>query len=1597
MEYLEKMKEIIQKKKGSKRRLRYSTRKLSIGVVSCMLGFWICITPTVAMAADIKPVETSKLVVSASETGNKEASGNVDSENIGYAPNAKYNFQDLKFNPAKIEKGMKTNQLGFEIYGKHNIAASTSNWKIRLQIDERLSKYIKSIEVDAKAPGGRRTLVRQSDTIGRKTNIWEVNYIRANSGLFAGGETTDTQVAPNGIITFEKNIDEIMAEIGDENLALDKLGYRIYLTSVKDGGKIVPGIDSTGSFRTYMDTQMSAEESPNNTEWFKYAAIGARYMENEKKLGANGAIVVDHNISKNRNFAYGVSAKETPWKLQFKIDKRLVKYVDGIELHKMGSAGAVAPDFSLENKNNVKVADLSIERDPNKENYGMGEITDNDLGNIVEFNNASPRPTVIRYVYRLNKPINEILDELKKEAGVEEGNSFGEDFDFDAWITDVNEKLITNTWGSGYYRIQDVDGDGKTDDSESNKETSPYISEPTIKSVYEGDRKVAASVLLNENAGKGNVAVLVNKDGEEIARVENLDAVDENGAPKTILKEFTFAVADAGKLGKAGDELTVKIIPSDQRYQEPEIGKTVLKEAPMAVKSPIETYKGTKLDTNTEFAKSGIANKDNMPEGTIYSWKTVPDTKEVGDTTGVVLVKVPDREDAFEVTIPVSVVQGLELTVKTPEKQTEGVAVKENTKVITTNQKNAKVTASHDEGNNTGLSIDSDGNLIGTPENFVWGEKDSATYEEQEVTLHAVVQSEDGKEEKTADVIVTVQRDTDKDGVPDVKDDDDDNDGIKDKEEIEKGSDPKDPDSIPQTDIKPIGKVDITNATQTVVEGNDIKVIEIKAEDEKAVIEVGELPAGLNYDKENKTITGIPEVTDWGKTEEERVLATKVKVTNEDGSVIEKEVKITVQRDTDKDGVPDVKDDDDDNDGIKDKEEIEKGSDPKDPDSIPQTDIKPIGKVDITNATQTVVEGNDIKVIEIKAEDEKAVIEVGELPAGLNYDKENKTITGTPEVTDWGKTEEERVLVTKVKITNEDGSAVEKEVKITVKKKSDAEKYEAQGQDITVDKDSKANASDAIANKKDLPKDTEYDWKTPIDTSKAGEQTGTVVVKYPDGTTDEVEVKVTVVDNRTDAEKYKAEGGTVNKPYGETATAEEIVAVVTTDAPKEKVQSIEVTGTIPTEGTNKNVSVVVTYADGSNDTVMVIVNYGDASDTYAPIGQTITVDKGSQPNAADGIANKSELAKNTTYGWAEPVDTTTAGKKTGTIIVTYPDNSTDRVTVDIIVNDTTTDTEKYTAQGGTVNKPYGETATVEEIVAVVTTDAPKEKVQSIEVTGTIPTEGTNKNVSVVVTYADGSNDTVMVIVNYGNASDTYAPIGQTITVDKGSQPNAADGIANKSELPQNTTYGWAEPVNTTTAGKKTGTIIVIYPDNSTDRVTVDIIVNDTETDAEKYDPQTKPEVIKPGEKPDLTDNVVNRDELPEGTIIQDVTPDGAINIQKPGEYTGTLEITYPDGSKETVEVQVIVKPNENQDTNSDKNNHNNTTTDKNNHNNATSDKTTGAGNNAGKHNGTTAKKAPKTGDTANIAAYASALAASTVALLGVTFSKKRKKEEDDVL
>ena len=98
------------------------------------------------------------------------------------------------------------------------------------------------------------------------------------------------------------------------------------------------------------------------------------------------------------------------------------------------------------------------------------------------------------------------------------------------------------------------------------------------------------------------------------------------------------------------------------------------------------------------------------------------------------------------------------------------------------------------------------------------------------------------------------------------------------------------------------------------------------------------LPEGVMF--ENGTIQGTPKVT-WNGSEESRAITVTVKA-EKDGATARETFVITVQRDTDGDGEPDITDTDDDGDGFTDIEEEEKGTDPKDPNSVPQVDPKPV-------------------------------------------------------------------------------------------------------------------------------------------------------------------------------------------------------------------------------------------------------------------------------------------------------------------------------------------------------------------------------------------------------------------------------------------------------------------------------------------------------------------------------------------------------------------------------------------------------------------------------------------------------------------------------
>ena len=494
----------------------------------------------------------------------------------------------------------------------------------------------------------------------------------------------------------------------------------------------------------------------------------------------------------------------------------------------------------------------------------------------------------------------------------------------------------------------------------------------------------------------------------------------------------------------------------------------------------------------------------------------------------------------------------------------------------------------------------------------------------------------------------------------------------------------------------------------------------------------------------------------------------------------------------------------------------------------------------------------------------------------------------------------------KVKVTYSDDTF--DEVEVTLNYGTAAEKYTPVGQGVTVEKGGTPEASDGIKNKTELPTGTTYKWKEKVNTTDPGTKKGTIVVTYPDQTTDEVEVDVQVKETKTDAQTYEATGGTLDKKYGETATADEIKGKVTTTAPENKVKTKELVGDIPTTGKNQKVKVKVTYADDSFDEVEVTLNYGTASEKYTPVGQGVTVEKGGTPEASEGIKNKTDLPTGTTYKWKEKVNTTDPGTKKGTIVVTYPDQTTDEVEVDVQVKETKTDAQTYEATGGTLDKKYGETATADEIKGKVTTTAPENKVKTKELVGDIPTTGKNQKVKVKVTYADDSFDEVEVTLNYGTAAEKYDPKVEDETVKTGSDIDLTDNVTNLEELPSGTKVKdvTENPIDTSKPGDHTGKVEVTYPDGSKETIEVPVSVVD-KTDAERYKPLTKRELIEEGQTYDLTDNVKNMDSLPEGTTVEDVTPEGDIDPDTPGNYTGIIKVIYPDSSSETVKVKVKVK------------------------------------------------------------------------------------------
>ncbi|QMX43548.1 repetitive surface protein Esp [Enterococcus faecium] len=1568
--------------KTKKRVLKYSIKKLSVGVASVLIGVGLVLGTTELVKAqdEISPSSPLETAISSVQVGDKVASGNTFQENPGYTKN--YNFSDLQFSPQELTGDtLKGNTIGFEVYGKHNIAASTKNWEIRLQLDERLAKYVEKIQVDPKKGIGssRRTFVRINDSLGRPTNIWKVNYIRASDGLFAGAETTDTQTAPNGVITFEKSLDEIFKEIGIDNLKTDRLMYRIYLVSHQDDDKIVPGIDSTGYFLTDSDDfYNSLDVSENNPDQFKHGSVSAKYekpntqtKDGSGSTGANGAIILDHKLTKNYNFSYSSSAKGTPWYANYKIDERLVPYVAGIQMH-MVQADKVTYDVSFES--GTKVADLAIERREGHENYGIGSITNNDLTKLIDFANASPRPVVIRYVLQLTKPLDEILEDMKATAQVEENKPFGEDFIFDSWLSDTNKKLIQNTYGTGYYYLQDIDGDGNPDDKEESGDTNPYIGKPELEEVYDVDTTVKGKVFIHELAGTGHKAQLVDKEGTVLAE-KTIAPNEKDGAPISDTVEFEFTGVDSSKL-IAKDELKIQIVSPG--FDKPEEGSTVIKESPKAVDKQTVVV-GFKPD-----AKESIRNNKNLPEDAEYSWKTEPDTSNVTDSTkGIVTVKIGNRTFDVDVEFAVKASQAMENDATyvpittTPETTVQSgkptfdkpdvPLAKDAFSISDVYNKyfgNASVDA------NTGIVTFTPAKGVGESEPITGTIPIKIVYQDGSVgtTDLAVTVSKDIYENPGENIPAGYHKVTFTAGegtsiesgttVFAVKD------GVslpEDKLPVLKAKDGYTDAKWPEEATQPITADDtefVSSATKlddiienpgenipagyhkvtfTAGEGTSIEsgttVFAVKdgvslPEDKLPVLKAKDGYTDAKWPEEatqpitaddTEFVSSATKLDDIIENPGENIPAGyhKVTFTAGEGTSIESGTTVFAV----KDGVSLPED----------KLPVLKAKDGYTDAKWPEEATQPI-TADDTEFVSSATKLDDI--IENPGENIPAGYHKVTFTAGEGTSIESGTTVFA--VKDGVSLPEDKLPVLKAKdgytdakwpeeatqpITADDTEFVSSATKLD--DKSDADKYNPEGQKVTTELNKEPDAFEGIKNKEDLPKDTKYTWKEKVDVSAAGNKKGTVVVTYPDGSSDEVEVDVTVTDNRSDADKYEptVEGEKVE--VGGTVDLTDNVTNLPTLPEGTTVTDVTPGGTIDTNTPGNYEGVIeVTYPDGTKDTVKVPVEVTDNrsdADKYEPTVEGEKVEVGGTVDLTDNVTNLPTLPEGTTVTDVTPggtIDTNTPGNYEGVIEVTYPDGTKDTVKVPVEVTDNRSDADKYTPMVEGEKVEVGGTVDLTDNVTNLPTLPEGTTVTDVTPGGTIDTNTPGNYEGVIeVTYPDGTKDTVKVpveVTDNRSDADKYEPTVEGEKVEVGGTVDLTDNVTNLPTLPEGTTVTDVTPggtIDTNTPGNYEGVIEVTYPDGTKDTVKVPVEVTDNRSDADKYTPMVEGEKVEVGGTVDLTDNVTNLPTLPEGTTVTDVTPGGTIDTNTPGNYEGVIEVTYPDGTKDTVKVPVEVTDN----------------------------------------------------------------------------------------
>ena len=430
---------------------------------------------------------------------------------------------------------------------------------------------------------------------------------------------------------------------------------------------------------------------------------------------------------------------------------------------------------------------------------------------------------------------------------------------------------------------------------------------------------------------------------------------------------------------------------------------------------------------------------------------------------------------------------------------------------------------------------------------------------------------------------------------------------------------------------------------------------------------------------------------------------------------------------------------------------------------------------------------------------------------------------------------------------------------------------ESYPQFVPVDKDNKQPNVEGSIDPKAFPKDTEFSYETPVDTTTPGEKDVVVVAKIGDKVITKIPAKIMVVEPKT---QYVP----VDKNNKQPDASKSI-------DPEQYPDGVTFKYKTPVDTTSPGEKDVIVEAKDGEDKLVEVpakVKVVEGKEQLIPVNPT------EKPQARDSIT-PSDYPEGSTFeykvpeGQKEPFDATTVGDKPVTVVVKDKNG---KVLVEVPAT-----IKVVEAKPKPIETPVTNTPLEKDDIAKYIKVPEGGKVTKVENIPDLTTPGKKDPVKVTVELPNGKVITVEIPVTVTPVKGLEIPVTKT--------PLQPEDYTKGIKIPEGgRVISIGDKPSTDVPGQRPSIPVVIeLPGGKRVTVKVPVIVT----------PKTTPIVVKVG-TPITQDDVKKHVDLPQGWKITKI---GEIpTTTTPGNKPSvTVEIELPDGRKVTVDVPVIVTPN----------------------------------------------------------------------------------------